>query len=245
MLSSLRTGVQGIWRASSRALQTSSTLQSDNLFVHRDTPEDNPSIPFEFTPENKKRMEAILAIYPEGHKRGAMMPLLDLAQRQNGGWLPISAMHKVAEVLNLPRMRVYEVATFYTMFIRKPVGKYHLQICTTTPCWLRGSDAIMKALKEETGCEVGGNSPCGKFTLSEVECLGACVNAPMVQINDDYYEDLTVEDTKEIIQKLKKDEKPLPGPRNGRFASEPLGGLTSLTEEPKGPGYGVQPALKS
>ncbi|XP_034831253.1 NADH dehydrogenase [ubiquinone] flavoprotein 2, mitochondrial [Maniola hyperantus] len=245
MLSSLRTGAQGLWRVSSRALQTTANLQHDSLFVHRDTPEDNPSIPFEFTAENKKRADALLNIYPEGHKRGAMIPLLDLAQRQNGGWLPISAMHTVADMLNLPRMRVYEVATFYTMFIRRPIGKYHLQVCTTTPCWLRGSDTVLKTLTEATNCQVGGNSPCGKFSVSEVECLGACVNAPMLQVNDDYYEDLTVEDTKEIIEKLKRDEKPKPGPRNGRFAAEPLGGLTSLTEEPTGPGYGLQDALKA
>ncbi|XP_023952189.2 NADH dehydrogenase [ubiquinone] flavoprotein 2, mitochondrial [Bicyclus anynana] len=245
MLSSLRTGTQSLWRVSSRALQTTANLQHDSLFVHRDTPEDNPSIPFEFTAENQKRADALLNIYPEGHKRGAMIPLLDLAQRQNGGWLPISAMHKVADMLNLPKMRVYEVATFYTMFIRRPIGKYHLQVCTTTPCWLRGSDAVLKAITDTTGCHVGGNSPCGKFSVSEVECLGACVNAPMLQVNDDYYEDLTIEDTKEIIEKLKRDEKPKPGPRNGRFAAEPLGGLTSLTEEPTGPGYGLQDALKA
>ncbi|XP_049874329.1 NADH dehydrogenase [ubiquinone] flavoprotein 2, mitochondrial [Pectinophora gossypiella] len=244
MLSSLRTGVQGLWRVSSRALQTSSRLQSDALFVHRDTPEDNSSIPFEFTPENKKRVDALLELYPEGHKRSAMIPLLDLAQRQNGGWLPISAMHKVAEIINVPRMRVYEVATFYTMFIRKPVGKHHIMVCTTTPCWLRNSDAVLNTIKKETNCEVGGTSPCGKFSISEVECLGACVNAPMIQVNDDYYEDLTVEDTKEIIDKLKRDEKPKPGPRNGRFAAEPLGGLTSLTEEPTGPGFGLQDTFK-
>ncbi|PZC78766.1 hypothetical protein B5X24_HaOG217224 [Helicoverpa armigera] len=245
MLSSLRTGVQGVWRAASRSIQTSSALQHDSLFVHRDTPEDNPDIPFEFSEANKKRVEALLGIYPEGHKRGAMIPLLDLAQRQAGGWLPISAMHKVAEILKLPRMRVYEVATFYTMFIRRPIGKYHIQVCTTTPCWLRGSDAILKALTEGTQCHVGGNSPCGKFSISEVECLGACVNAPMIQVNDDYYEDLSVDDTKEIIEKLKRDEKPKAGPRSGRFASEPLGGLTSLTEEPTGPGFGLQPGLKA
>jgi NADH dehydrogenase (ubiquinone) flavoprotein 2 len=133
-----------------------------------------------------QRVEAILAIYPEGHKRAAMIPLLDLAQRQYG-WLPISAMHKVAEILNLPRMRVYEVATFYTMFMRKPTGKYHVQICTTTPCWLRGSDEILDTLRCKLNLEVGETSEDGMFTLSEVECLGACVNAPMIQVNDDYY----------------------------------------------------------
>lgn len=131
-------------------------------------------------------MEAILSIYPEGHKRAAMIPLLDLAQRQHG-WLPISAMHKVAEVLELPNMRVYEVATFYTMFMRKPTGKYHVQVCTTTPCWLRGSDEVLEVCKKKLGINVGETSKDMKFTISEVECLGACVNAPMVAINDDYY----------------------------------------------------------
>lgn len=115
-----------------------------------------------------------------------MIPLLDLAQRQHG-WLPISAMHKVAEILDVPRMRVYEVATFYTMFNRKPIGKYHIQICTCTPCWLRDSDSIVNAVTKATNCELGGTSADKLFTVSEVECLGACANAPMLQVNDDYY----------------------------------------------------------
>lgn len=115
-----------------------------------------------------------------------MIPLLDLAQRQHG-WLPISAMHKVADILDLPKMRVYEVATFYTMFMRKPTGKYHVQVCTTTPCWLRGSDDVMSCLKKKLNIGVGETSKDGQWTLSEVECLGACVNAPMMQVNDDYY----------------------------------------------------------
>lgn len=115
-----------------------------------------------------------------------MIPLLDLAQRQHG-WLPISAMHKVAEILEVPRMRVYEVATFYTMFNRRPMGKYHVQICTCTPCWLRDSDSIVKAVTAATNCEIGGTSADKLFTISEVECLGACANAPMFQVNDDYY----------------------------------------------------------
>ncbi|KPJ15401.1 NADH dehydrogenase [ubiquinone] flavoprotein 2, mitochondrial [Papilio machaon] len=201
MLSSLRTGIQGLWRVSSRALQTTTSLQHDSLFVHRDTPGDNPNIPFEFTPENNKRIEALLAIYPEGHKRGAMIPLLDLAQRQNGGWLPISAMHKVAELLNLPRMRVYEVATFYTMFIRRPIGKYP-DICDAQGC----RTIKLTTYESIRSCYI-------LHHVYQVECLGACVNAPMIQVNDDYYEDLTVEDTKEIIEKLKRDEKPKPGPR--------------------------------
>lgn len=115
-----------------------------------------------------------------------MIPLLDLAQRQHG-WLPLSAMHKVAEILEVPRMRVYEVATFYTMFNRRPMGKYHVQICTCTPCWLRDSDSIVNAVTKATNCELGGTSADKLFTVSEVECLGACANAPMLQINDDYY----------------------------------------------------------
>lgn len=225
-----------------RGFYSSSIKMSDNLFVHRDSPEDNPNIPFEFTQENKQRVEAILAIYPEGHKRGAMIPLLDLAQRQHG-WLPISAMHKVAEILELPNMRVYEVATFYTMFMRKPTGKYHIQVCTTTPCWLMNSDAVLDTCKKKLGISVGETTKDGLFTISEVECLGACVNAPMMAVNDDYYEDLSAKDTEEILDDLKAGRKPAPGPRNGRFASEPKAGLTSLTEEPTGPGYGVQPGL--
>lgn len=127
-----------------------------------------------------------MSIYPEGHKRAAMIPLLDLAQRQHG-WLPISAMHKIADILDLPNMRVYEVATFYTMFMRKPTGKYHIQVCTTTPCWLRGSDEVLDACKKKLGINVGETTKDMKFTISEVECLGACVNAPMFAVNDDYY----------------------------------------------------------
>uniref|UniRef100_A0A1A9WZA1 NADH dehydrogenase [ubiquinone] flavoprotein 2, mitochondrial n=1 Tax=Glossina brevipalpis TaxID=37001 RepID=A0A1A9WZA1_9MUSC len=229
-------------RGGLRAIATSAVQSSDNLFVHRDTPEDNPDVPFEFTPENQKRVEAILSIYPEGHKRGALIPLLDLAQRQYG-WLPISAMHKVAEILGLPNMRVYEVATFYTMFMRKPTGKYHIQVCTTTPCWLRGSDDILATCKKTLGIGVGETTKDMKFTISEVECLGACVNAPMIAINDDYYEDLTTKDMEEILADCKAERVPRAGPRNGRFASEPKGKPTSLTEEPKGPGFGLQAGL--
>ncbi|XP_052606170.1 NADH dehydrogenase [ubiquinone] flavoprotein 2, mitochondrial [Peromyscus californicus insignis] len=212
------------------------------LFVHRDTPENNPDTPFDFTPENYKRIEAILKNYPEGHKAAAVLPVLDLAQRQNG-WLPISAMNKVAEVLQVPPMRVYEVATFYTMYNRKPVGKYHIQVCTTTPCMLRDSDSILETLQRKLGIKVGETTPDKMFTLIEVECLGACVNAPMVQINDNYYEDLTPKDIEVIIDELRAGKVPKPGPRSGRFCCEPAGGLTSLTEPPKGPGFGVQAGL--
>ena len=168
-------------------------------------------------------------------------------------------MHHVAEVIGMPRMRVYEVATFYTMFMRNPIGKYHVQVigqninisvthrvcqvCTTTPCWLRGSDEILAACKENLGIGVGETTKDKMFTISEVECLGACVNAPMLQINDDYYEDLTVKDTHEIFNDLKAGKKPAAGPRSGRYAAEPFGKLTSLSEPPKGPGFGVRKDL--
>merc|ERR1719493_118090 len=199
-----KTLLTSVARTMTRSLSsTSARLGGDTMVLHKDTPENNADTPFQFTAENKARADAILSIYPDGHKRAAVIPLLDLAQRQNGGWLPISAMHHVAEVIGMPRMRVYEVATFYTMFIRQPVGKYHVQICTTTPCWLRGSDEILEAIKKNIGVGVGGTSQDKMFTLSEVECLGACVNAPMVQINDDYYEDLTVKDMDEILNDLR------------------------------------------
>lgn len=216
--------------------------------MHRDSPNNNSDTPFEFSPQNLKRCETIIANYPKGHEAAACIPLLDLAQRQNDNWLPISAMHKVAEMLKMPRMRVYEVATFYTMFNREPVGKYFVQICTTTPCMLGGvgSDVILNAIRENLGIEVGQTTPDKMFTLIEVECLGACVNAPMVQINDDYYEDLTVEDMKRILNELKQGMKPKAGPQSGqnhRFASEPKTGLTALTETPTGPGFGVRADL--
>ncbi|KAF7692526.1 NADH dehydrogenase [ubiquinone] flavoprotein 2, mitochondrial [Silurus meridionalis] len=212
------------------------------LFVHRDTSENNPNTPFEFTPENLKRIEAIIKNYPEGHKQAATIPVLDLAQRQHG-WLPISAMNKVAEILDISPMRVYEVATFYTMFNRQPLGKYHVQVCTTTPCMLCDSDSILQAIQNKLGIKVGETTADGLFTLVEVECLGACVNAPMVQINDNYYEDLKPSDIEHIIDELKAGRVPSPGPRSGRFSCEPAGGLTSLTGPPPGPGFGVRPDL--
>lgn len=226
-----------------RSFSRTPAALSDNLFVHRDTPENNADVPFKFTSENLERASAIMNIYPEGHKRAAVIPLLDLAQRQAGGWLPISAMHVVADLLSMPKMRVYEVATFYTMFNRKPVGKHFIQVCTTTPCWLRGSEGLMNCVSKKLGIKNGETTPDGQFSLLEVECLGACVNAPMMQINDNFYEDLTDKDTNEIIDDLKAGRVPKAGPRNGRYAAEPLDGLTCLTETPPGPGFKIQPGL--
>lgn len=227
-----------------RSFHVASTTHGggEHLYVHRDTPENNPDVKFEFTPENMKRVEEIIKNYPEGYKAAAVIPVLDLAQRQHR-WLPISAMNKVAEILGMSRMRVYEVATFYTMFNRSPVGKYHIQLCTTTPCMLRDSDAILRALQKKLNIEVGQTTSDGLFTLSEVECLGACVNAPMLQINDDYYEDLSPSDVEHIINELTAGRKPKAGPYIKRFAAEPVTGLTTLTEPPKGPGFGVKSDL--
>ncbi|XP_042229416.1 NADH dehydrogenase [ubiquinone] flavoprotein 2, mitochondrial-like [Homarus americanus] len=243
MLSSLARALTSTSVRSVRNVHRSAAACSDSLFVHRDSADNNVDTPFEFTAENLKRAQAIISIYPDGHKKAAVIPLLDLAQRQVGNWLPITAMHEVAKLLDMPRMRVYEVATFYTMFMRNPVGKYHIQVCTTTPCWLRGSDDIMVTIHEKLGLKPGETTKDGLFTLSEVECLGACVNAPMMQINDDYYEDLAVADTKEILDTLTAGKKPKAGPRNGRFAAEPAGGLTSLTGPPPGPGFMVRDDL--
>ncbi|VDM57963.1 unnamed protein product [Angiostrongylus costaricensis] len=196
--------------------------------VHRDSDVNNIKTKFEFNDENKKRLDAIIANYPEGHKAAALIPALDLAQRQHG-WLPISAMHEVARILEVPRMRAYEVATFYTMFNRQPVGKYFIQICTTTPCMLRGAETITEVIEKNLGIHVGETTKDGLFTLAEVECLGACANAPMVQINDDYYEDLTEKDVDDILSDLKAGRRPQPGPRSGRLAAEPIGKQTSLT----------------
>jgi NADH-quinone oxidoreductase E subunit len=184
---------------------------------------------FEFTAETRAAADNIIAKYPAGRQASAVIPLLDLAQRQAGGWLPRAAMDHVATVLGMAPIRVYEVASFYTMFNLQPVGRYHVQVCTTTPCWLRDSDGVVAACKRKLGIELGGTTPDGLFTLTEVECLGACVNAPMVQINDDFYEDLDARSTEAILDALKRGEAPKPGPQNGRITSAPLSGLTTLT----------------
>ncbi|VDD93769.1 unnamed protein product [Enterobius vermicularis] len=212
------------------------------LMVHRDTPENSMKMRFKFTPENMKKVNRIINNYPEGYKVAALIPVLDIAQRQHG-WLPIAAMHEVARILEVPRMRVYEVATFYTMFNRQPVGKYFLQVCATTPCMLRGAETITETITKKLGIKPGETTKDGLFTLAEVECLGACANAPMIQINDDFYEDLTPSDVNEILDDLISGKRPTPGPRSGRLAAEPHGGLTSLKEPPKGPGFGIQPGL--
>jgi NADH dehydrogenase (ubiquinone) flavoprotein 2 len=185
---------------------------------------------FEFTAENRRRVDAIIARYPEGRQQSAVLPLLDLAQRQCGGWLPRAAIEHVAAVLGMARMRVEEVVSFYTMFFDKPVGQHVVWVCTTTPCWLRGSDAILNRCRKTLGIEVGETSADGAFTLLEAECLGACVNAPMAQINDDYYEDLDPDSIQRVLDALKRGEAPKPGSQAGRRSSEPAGGPTTLKQ---------------
>ena len=191
---------------------------------------------FEFDAGNLELADSFIAKYPEGWQASAVMPILDLAQRQSGGWLPKAAMDTVAGMLDMPPIRVYEVATFYTMYNLKPVGKHHVQVCTNLPCWLQGSDAVTGACRKVLGIDFGMTTEDGMFTLSEVECLGACVNAPMMQIGDDYYEDLDFGSTEEILEALKAGETPKPGSQTGRHTCEPAGGLKVLQETGKGAG---------
>jgi NADH-quinone oxidoreductase subunit E len=190
---------------------------------------------FEWTPANVPKAAEIVSRYPKGREASAILPLLDLAQRQVGlethtnGWLPIPVIEYVAARIGMPFMRAYEVATFYTMFNMAPVGRYHVQVCGTTPCMLRGSDDVLDACYAK-GLKKGATTPDGLFTLSEVECLGACANAPMVQINDDNYEDLTKESTTAILEALARGETPRPGPQIDRRVSAPEGGPTTLVE---------------
>ncbi|XP_013194157.2 NADH dehydrogenase [ubiquinone] flavoprotein 2, mitochondrial [Amyelois transitella] len=190
------------------------------------------------------RIAAIIQNYPEGAQRSALGACVDIVQRQIG-WVPISAMHKIAEILSMPRMRVYEWCTFYTMTKRRYRGKYNVKVCVTTPCMLRGSDIILQAVEQATCCCAGSLSDDGMFGVDKVECAGACANAPVLVIDDDYYEDVTVCDVQNIIQTLKCGGIPPPGPQSGRFSCEPICGLTSLCECPPGPGFGIQPALFS
>jgi NADH-quinone oxidoreductase E subunit len=183
---------------------------------------------FKFTADNEKEIKRIIAKYPKGRQASAVMPLLDLAQRQHDNWIPMAAIEAIAVRLDMAEIRVLEVATFYTMFNLKPVGKYFLQACTTTPCWLRGSDEMMRCIKDRYGIASGQTSDCGRFSLLEVECLGACVNAPILQVNDDFYEDLDYQTTGALLDSLEADA-PLPvGSVVGRSGSEASGGGTTL-----------------
>ena len=198
-------------------------------------PQEAQPAAFEFSGENLERAKVFIARYPQGRQASAVLPLLDLAQRQHDGWLPTAAIRAVADILEMPEIRVFEVATFYTMFNLAPVGKHLVQLCRTTPCWLRGSDDVRAACERHLGIGLGETTGDGRFTLVEVECLGACVNAPMVQINDDFYEDLDAERMVAVLDSLKRGESPAMGTQDtARRFAEPVGGLTTLNEAAAG-----------
>ena len=184
---------------------------------------------FAFTPENLEWAKARIAKYPPGRQHSAVIPLLWRAQEQSGGWLPQKAIELVADMLGMAKIRVLEVATFYTMFNLSPVGRFHVQFCGTTPCMLRGADALKKLLRDRIG-RADEMTADGTFSWTEVECLAACVNAPMVQINADYYEDLTPESLTRILNELAAGRTPKPGPQVDRHLSAPVGGEQTLTD---------------
>ena len=190
--------------------------------LHSEQPES-----FAFSQENLDWAATQIAKYPEGRQASAILPLLWQAQKQGGGWLSEPAIRCVADMLDMPYMRALEVATFYSMFNLSPVGEYFIQLCGTTPCWLRGADDLKDVCRRQIG-EPGDISEDGKLSWLEVECLGACVNAPMVQINDDFYEDLTADTFERLLEDLRHGRDVVTGPQNGRQASAPEGGPTVL-----------------
>ncbi len=200
--------------------------------------------PNAFQFRNQDAVNEIISRYPAGKQRSATMPLLDLAQRQVaedghkstppfGGWIPRAAMDEIARILDVPAIKVYEVATFYSMYNLAPVGKYLIQLCTTTPCMLCNAGGIVKACEEHLGIHIGETTNDNLFTLMEVECLGACVNAPMVQINDDYYEDLTPENMKTLLVDLAMNRPTKIGSQKGRKGSMAITGPTTLDDQAK------------
>jgi NADH-quinone oxidoreductase E subunit len=199
---------------------------------------------FAFDEASEAEIAKIVARYPAGRQASAVIPALYIAQKQmkrqtGSAWIPVKAMDAVGARLGMAPIRVYEVATFYFMFNMKPIGKYHLQVCTTTPCWLRGSDAVTDACRAATGIRGWGETSAdGVFTMTEVECLGACVNAPILQVDDDFYEDMDAEKVTALLAALRRGERPVPGSMTGRQTSAPEGGPTTLTTlqfAPEGP----------
>merc|ERR1711990_891863 len=209
MLSALRPAVRAVAKKGQnvREFHRAMPALGHGVSMHRPDPRNDPNMAWDFTEDNYAHIDRVVEKYPINYKQSAVIPLLDLAQRQQGvdgrgGWLPLAAMNKVAQILEMPPIRVYEVASFYTMFNREHVGTHLIQVCGTSPCQLNGAEAIIETITEHLGIKVGETSKDGLFTMLEVECLGACVNAPMVQINDDFYEDLTKESMKQILDQL-------------------------------------------
>lgn len=185
---------------------------------------------FEFSTENQAWAKEQLKKYPENRASSCLLPYLHKAQEQNHGWVSVPVMEYVADLLEMPYIRVHEVASFYSMYNLQPVGKNVIEVCTTTPCWLRGSDDVVKACKEELGIGFGETTADGEFTLLEVECAGACVNAPVIAFDGDYYEDLDDNSTRNFIKSIKAGKVVACGPQNNRFKSCPMGGPTTLTD---------------
>jgi len=185
---------------------------------------------FEFNSETKKIAEKIIMNYPKGKQQSAVMSLLYLTQKQNNNWIPLAAMKYIAKYLNIPYIKVYEVATFYSMYNLAPVGEYFFQVCTTTPCMIRGAYKLVDVCKNKISKDQNSISDNGKCSWIEVECLGACINSPMIQINEDYYEDLDVKHLEQIIDKIAKGDKPKPGSYRGRLNSEPENNRTTLLD---------------
>ena len=185
---------------------------------------------FEFSPENLEEAKKIMRKYPDGKQQSAVMSLLYLAQNQNDNWIPLSAMKYIGKLLGMPYIKVYEVATFYTMYNLTPVGKNFIQVCTTTPCMIRGAYKIVEACKEKISKNENELSEDKTCSWMEVECLGACINAPMMQINDDYYEDLDKEKTLKILDQIISGKKPEPGSYRGRLNSEPENNRKTLLD---------------
>ena len=185
---------------------------------------------FEFNDKNMELAKKAISNYPEGKQQSAVMALLYIAQRQNKNWIPLSAMKYIAKILNMPYIKVYEVATFYTMYNLAPVGQYFLQVCTTTPCMIRGAYNLVDVCKKKISENESEISKDGKVSWMEVECLGACVNAPMIQINDDYFEDLNEKKLENIIELIKKDQKIEPGSYKGRKSAEPENNRSTLMD---------------
>jgi len=189
----------------------------------RPAPNDQQPNSFIFTDKNIELAKKHIAKYPKGKQASAVLPLLEIAQRQHDNWIPMKAIEYIANFLEMPIMHVLEVTTFYTMFNLSPVGKYHIQLCGTTPCWLRGSDDIKTACKNKLNIDLGETTKDGIFSLTEVECLGACSNAPMIQINDDFYEDLDPTIMEKLLDDLQQGKKVKKGSQTGRKSSENTG----------------------
>jgi len=212
-----------------RTFKSSAAAMSGALVQHRPSKHNNPNTPFEFTPENQKHVQHILSKYPPSYQASAIIPLLWIAQEQNNNWVPLAAMNKIAQIVDIAPIRVYETCSFYTMFNREPMPKYHIQLCGTTPCQLCGAEKLKESLRDYLGVAEGEHTSDGLFVYNEVECLGACVNAPMIQVNNhEFYEDLTPESMRALIDNWRAGKPVRVGPQNHMVSCEGPQGKTSL-----------------